>query len=55
MSLVASLQMVLSLPHPAGRPFIIGGAVAVVAGAVFAPWLVWLGAAFMQATRVRLA
>ena len=47
MSLVASLQMVLSLPHPAGRPFIIGGAVAVVAGAVFAPWLVWLGAAFM--------
>ena len=47
MSLVASLQMVLSPPHPAGRPFIIGGAVAVVAGAFFTPWLVWLGAAFV--------
>lgn len=47
MSLVASLQMVLSPPHPAGRPFILGGAVAVVAGVVFAPWLAWLGGAFV--------
>ncbi len=47
MSLVASLQMVLSPPHPAGRPFIIGGAVAVVAGVIFAPWLAWLGGAFV--------
>jgi len=46
MSLVASLQMVLSPPHPAGRPFILGGAVAVLAGVIFAPWLAWLGAAF---------
>ncbi len=47
MSLAASLQMVLSPPHPAGRPFILGGAVAVVAGLVFAGWLAWLGAAFV--------
>ena len=47
MSLVASLQMVLSPPHPAGRPFILGGAVAVVAGVAFAPWLAWLGGAFV--------
>ena len=47
MSLVASLQMVLSPPHPAGRPFIIGAAVTVVAGVLFTPWLIWLGAAFM--------
>ena len=47
MSLAASLQMVLSPPHPAGRPFILGGAAAVVAGLVFADWLAWLGAAFV--------
>ena len=47
MSLVASLQMVLSPPHKAGRPFIAGGAAAVIAGAIFAPWLAWLGAAFV--------
>jgi phosphatidylserine decarboxylase len=47
MSLVASLQMVLSPPHPAGRPFIAGGAVAVLAGLIFAPWLAWLGGAFV--------
>jgi phosphatidylserine decarboxylase len=47
MSLVASLQMVLSPPHPAGRPFIAGGGVAVLAGVIFAPWLAWLGGAFV--------
>jgi len=47
MSLVASMQMVLSPPHPAGRPFIMGGAAAVLAGLIFAPWLAWLGAAFV--------
>ena len=47
MSLVASLQMVLSPPHKAGRPFIAGGAAAVIAGAIFAPWLAWAGAAFV--------
>ncbi len=47
MSLVASMKMVLSPPHPAGRPFIAGGAVAVAVGLVFAAWLAWLGAAFV--------
>lgn len=47
MSLVASLQMVLSPPHPAGRPFILGGAAAVVAGLFIADWLAWLGVAFV--------
>jgi phosphatidylserine decarboxylase len=47
MSLVASLRLVLSPPHPAGRPFIIGGAVAAVAGLLLGHWLTWLGGAFI--------
>jgi len=39
--------MVLSPPHPAGRPFLLGGGVAVLAGLVFAPWLAWLGGGFV--------
>jgi phosphatidylserine decarboxylase len=47
MSLAHSLRLVLAPPHPAGRPFLIGGAaVAVVGGAIFGSWLFWLGAAF---------
>ncbi|MCQ4161053.1 phosphatidylserine decarboxylase [Roseomonas sp. GC11] len=47
MALMQSLRMVLAPPHPAGRPFILGGAaVAVVGGLVAGPWLFWLGAAF---------
>lgn len=46
MSLVDSFRLVLARPHPAGRPFIIGGLVALVAGLVFAHWLAWLGLAF---------
>jgi len=41
------MQMVLSPPHPAGRPFIAGGAAVLLAGLVFADWLAWLGAAFV--------
>lgn len=34
-------------PHPAGRPFIVGGAVvAVLGGLLLGSWLFWLGAAF---------
>ena len=50
MSLVASLQMVLSPPHPAGRPFSAGGAAAFLAGLVFAPWLAWIGGETVIAT-----
>ena len=47
MSLVDSFRLVLAPPHPAGRPFLIGGAVVVVAGLLVAPWLSWLGLSFI--------
>jgi phosphatidylserine decarboxylase len=47
MSILSSVRMVLAPPHPAGKPFIYGGAaVAVVGGLVLGTWLFWLGAAF---------
>ena len=46
MSLVASVRMVLAPPHPAGRPFIIGGVVAIVLGLAIGAWLAWLGLIF---------
>lgn len=47
MALIESLRLVLAPPHPAGRPFIIGGAaVAVVGGLLLGSWLFWLGVAF---------
>jgi phosphatidylserine decarboxylase len=36
----------LAPPHPAGRPFIMGGIVAVLAGIVVGAWLIWIGLAF---------
>lgn len=47
MSLRNSLSLVLAPPHPAGRPFIYGGAaVAVLGGLILGDWLFWLGAFF---------
>ena len=46
MSLVASVRMVLAPPHPAGRPFIIGGVVAIALGLAVGAWLAWLGLIF---------
>jgi phosphatidylserine decarboxylase len=46
MSLVSSFKLVLSPPHPAGRPFIAAGVVALVLGLIVADWLAWLGGAF---------
>jgi phosphatidylserine decarboxylase len=46
MSLVASFRLVVAAPHPAGRPFLLGAAVAVLVGLVLAHWLAWLGAMF---------
>jgi phosphatidylserine decarboxylase len=47
MSLASTISLVLAKPHPAGRPFIWGGAgVAVVGGLVLGAWLFWLGVAF---------
>jgi phosphatidylserine decarboxylase len=47
MALLDSLRLVLAPPHPAGRPFLIGGVVvAVVGGLLLGGWLFWLAAAF---------
>jgi len=44
MAFVDDIGHVLSPPHPAGRPFILGGLVALVLGlALFGQWLAWLG------------
>ncbi|CAH0309754.1 phosphatidylserine decarboxylase [Roseomonas sp. CECT 9278] len=48
MALGHSLRLVLSPPHPAGRPFLIGGGVAALLGLLLlGTWLFWLGAAFV--------
>ncbi|MCA3417102.1 MAG: phosphatidylserine decarboxylase [Roseomonas sp.] len=47
MALGQSLRMVLARPHPAARPFLIGGgAVALLGGALLGGFLFWLGVAF---------
>jgi phosphatidylserine decarboxylase len=47
MAIGRSLRLVLAPPHPAGRPFIIGGfAVAVIGGLWLGSWLFWLGTLF---------
>jgi phosphatidylserine decarboxylase len=47
MSLAHSARLVLAPPHPAGRPFLIGGAaVALLGGWLLGAWLFWLGLLF---------
>jgi len=46
MSLVQSLRIVLSPPHPAGRPFIAGGVAVGVIGLFVSPWVAALGGVF---------
>jgi phosphatidylserine decarboxylase len=47
MAIGRSLRLVLAPPHPAGRPFIIGGAtVAALGGLLLGAWLFWLGVLF---------
>jgi phosphatidylserine decarboxylase len=46
MSFVNDLRLVLAPPHPAGRPFIAGGLIAVLLGVVAGAWLSWLGVFF---------
>ena len=46
MSLVASVRMVLAPPHPAGRPFLIGGVAAMALGLLIGTCLSWLGLIF---------
>ena len=47
MTPIESLRSVLAPPHPVGRPFLIGGAVAMLLGLLIGAWLFWLGAAFV--------
>jgi phosphatidylserine decarboxylase len=44
---IDTIRLVLSPPHRAGRPFIGGGAIAILAGAIFAHWLAWIAAVFV--------
>jgi phosphatidylserine decarboxylase len=48
MAIGRSLRLVLAPPHPAGRPFLIGGAVVAVLGwLLLGDWLAWLGLLFI--------
>jgi phosphatidylserine decarboxylase len=47
MTLSETLRTVVAPPHPAGRPFIIGGAVAALLGLLAGAWLFWLGVFFL--------
>ncbi len=42
-----SFRLVLAGPHPAGRPFLAGGAVAFVLGLLVAHWLAWIALIFL--------
>lgn len=43
---LTELRSVLAPPHPAGRPFILGGAAVALIGLFVGAWLVWLGLLF---------
>ncbi len=47
MTPIESFRSVLAPPHPVGRPFILGGVVAVLLGFIVGAWLAWLGALFV--------
>ncbi len=48
MTLSDTIRLVLAPPHPVGRPFIIGGAIAMLVGLVAGWWwLLWLGLLFV--------
>jgi len=46
MALADDIRHALAPPHPAGRPFVLGGLAAVVLGLLFGLWLAWLGLIF---------
>jgi phosphatidylserine decarboxylase len=46
MAITDDIRGVLAPPHPAGRPFIMGGLIAVLLGIAFGAWLIWLGVIF---------
>jgi phosphatidylserine decarboxylase len=46
MAITDDIRGVLAPPHPAGRPFVIGGIVAFLLGFAIGSWLIWLGLIF---------
>jgi phosphatidylserine decarboxylase len=46
MGLAEDIRLALAPPHPAGRPFILGGLLVVMVGLAVGPWLAWLGLLF---------
>ena len=46
MIVIESILSVMAPPHPAGRPFLLGGAAAMLLGLLFGAWLFWLGLLF---------
>src|ERR1700755_1085040 len=46
MALTDDILTVLAPPHPAGRPFIMGGLIALLLGFAIGAWLMWLGLLF---------
>ena len=47
MTTIETLRSVVAPPHPAGRPFIIGGILVGLLGLFVGAWLFWLGVAFL--------
>jgi phosphatidylserine decarboxylase len=43
----SAFRFVFSPPHPAARPFLVIGAILVLAGLIFASWLAWIGVFFI--------
>ncbi|HEY2132367.1 MAG TPA: phosphatidylserine decarboxylase [Acetobacteraceae bacterium] len=46
MAITDDIRSVLAPPHPAGRPFIMGGLIALLLGFAIGNWLIWLGLIF---------
>ena len=46
MPLAEDIRHILAPPHPAGRPFILGGLIVLMLGLALGPWLAWLGLLF---------
>jgi len=47
MAFANDLRLAFPAPHPAGRPFILGGLVVLLLGLALAGWLAWLSLAFV--------
>ena len=47
MTLLETLRSVVAPPHPAGRPFLLGGGLAMLLGLGIGAWLFWLGLLFV--------